>query len=111
VGDAASIGFLESTSVAALGRIEVITLDYRQSEAKFPACEEVAAVYRELLKNDRARDIGIFGCSAGGLLSAQAIVHFKMKGFLCRPRQEFSAHQQLHGGQEIVGTGRSRSRD
>lgn len=65
---------LESIPVAALGRIKVVTVDYRQGpEHRFPAAsEDVAAVYRELLKTYPSQNIGIYGCSAGGLLTAQA---------------------------------------
>lgn len=75
VGAAADIGLLESIPIAALGRVRVITLDYRQGpEHQFPAASiDVAAVYKALLKTYPASGIGIYGCSAGGLLSAQAV--------------------------------------
>ena len=78
MANAASGGLNESIPVAALARMEVVTLDYRQApEAHFPAAsEDVAAVYRELLKTHRPKDIGIFGCSAGGLLTAQSLAWF-----------------------------------
>jgi acetyl esterase/lipase len=58
-----------------MAKVEVVSRTYRQApEAMFPAAsEDVAKVYRELLKTHRPDDIGIFGCSAGGLLAAQAI--------------------------------------
>ena len=37
----------------------------------------VAAVYRELLKNYRPQDIGIYGCSAGGMLTGMAVAWFQ----------------------------------
>lgn len=66
---------VESIPIAGVGRITVITIAYRMApEFKFPAAsEDVAAVYRELLKNHRAGDIGIYGCSAGGILTAESI--------------------------------------
>lgn len=66
-------GALESMPVASLGRIEVVTVDYREApEYKFPAAsEDVVAVYKELLKSYQPRNIGIYGCSAGGLLTAE----------------------------------------
>lgn len=75
MANAAVGGLNESIPVAALARMEIITLDYRQApEAHFPAAsEDVTAVYRELLKTHKAKDIGIFGCSAGGLLTAQTL--------------------------------------
>jgi len=66
---------LESIPVSALGRIRVISLDYREApEYHFPAAsEDVAAVYRELLKTYDAKSIGIYGCSAGGMLTGQSV--------------------------------------
>lgn len=82
VGDAASTGLIESIPLAGLGGFDILTLDYRQApEAIFPAAsEDVARVYRALLKAYRSRDIGIFGCSAGGLLTAQALAWFQKEG-------------------------------
>lgn len=79
MGAADGTGMVESIPVAALARVKVVSITYRQApEAAFPAAsEDVAAVYRELLKTHRARDIGIFGCSAGGLLAAEAMAWFE----------------------------------
>lgn len=69
---------LESIPVAALGKIRVISLDYREGpQYKFPAAsEDVAAVYRELLKDHAPRNVGIYGCSAGGMLTAMSVAWF-----------------------------------
>lgn len=66
---------VESIPVASVGRIEVIGVDYRLApENRFPAAVlDVVAVYRELLKRYPARNIGLYGCSAGGALAAQTI--------------------------------------
>lgn len=71
-------GLVESIPVSSVGRIEVITVDYRQGpEHVFPAAsEDVAAVYRELLKRYPAKNIGIYGCSAGGVLTGEAVAWF-----------------------------------
>ncbi|WP_199098848.1 alpha/beta hydrolase fold domain-containing protein [Dyella sp. ASV21] len=68
-------GLVESIPIASLGRIQVISVDYRQApEHVFPAAsEDVEAVYRELLKHHKATDIGIYGCSAGGVLTGEAV--------------------------------------
>ena len=68
------IGRVESAPVASLAKMKVISLDYRQGyEHKYPAAsEDVAAVYRALLASYPAQNIGIYGCSAGGTLTAQA---------------------------------------
>jgi epsilon-lactone hydrolase len=72
----------ESIPIAGLGRITVVTVAYRLApEFHFPAAsEDVAAVYRELLKDHRAADIGIYGCSAGGMLTAEAVAWFQKEG-------------------------------
>jgi acetyl esterase/lipase len=77
---------LESLPLAALGRIKVISLDYREGpKYRFPAAsEDVAAVYRRLLKRYPARNIGIYGCSAGGMLTAMSVAWFQKHG-LPRP--------------------------
>ena len=69
---------VESVPLAALMRIKVISVDYRMSpEYSFPAAsEDVAAVYRELLKTYSPSHIGIYGCSAGGILTAESIAWF-----------------------------------
>lgn len=70
---------LESRPIAQLGRIKVVSLDYRQSpDHWFPAAsEDVAAAYSELLKTYRPENIGIYGCSAGGMLTAMAVAWFQ----------------------------------
>lgn len=70
---------LESMPVAALGRIRVVSLDYREGpKFRFPAAsEDVAAAYRELLKTYKAADVGIYGCSAGGMLTAMSVAWFQ----------------------------------
>jgi epsilon-lactone hydrolase len=72
-------GEIESIPIASVGRITVITIAYRQGpEYKFPAAsEDVATVYRALLKDHKAKNIGIYGCSAGGILAAEAIAWFQ----------------------------------
>lgn len=67
-------GEVEAIPIAAQGKITVITVAYRQApEHRFPAgSQDVAAVYRALLKDHKPREIGIYGCSAGGILTAQA---------------------------------------
>jgi epsilon-lactone hydrolase len=70
---------LESIPIAALARIRVVSVDYRQGPTyRFPAAsEDVAAVYTQLLKDYAPQDVGIYGCSAGGLLTAMAVTWFE----------------------------------
>ena len=67
-------GQIESIPIAAVARIKVISVDYRLApEHRFPAAlDDVLAVYRELLNTYKPGNIGIYGCSAGGTLTAQA---------------------------------------
>ncbi len=75
---AGSGGLVESIPVASLSRTSVITVDYRQGpEHVFPAaCEDVATVYRGLLDRYPAKNIGIYGNSAGGVLTAECVAWF-----------------------------------
>jgi epsilon-lactone hydrolase len=77
---------LEAIPIASVAAIRVVSVDYREGpEHKHPAAsEDVAAVYRELLKTYRAENIGIFGCSAGGMLTAMSVAWFQQHG-LPRP--------------------------
>lgn len=68
-----SCSMLESIPIAVTGGYKVVSVNYRMGpEARHPAAlEDVEAVYRQLLKAYPAKSIGIYGCSAGGSLSAQ----------------------------------------
>lgn len=71
---AGSGALVEAIPIAAVAGMRVIAVDYRLApEHTYPAAvDDVEAVYRELLKQYRAENIGIYGCSAGGGLTAQA---------------------------------------
>ena len=68
-------GLVESIPIASIGRIKVISVDYRQGpEHTFPAAsDDVEAVYRALLKQYKPTAIGIYGCSAGGILTGEVV--------------------------------------
>lgn len=70
---------LESLPIAVLGGIRVVSLDYRQApQYHFPAAsEDVAAAYQALLQRYRPQNIGIYGCSAGGMLTAMSMAWFQ----------------------------------
>lgn len=70
---------LESMPIASIMKVKVVSVDYREGpEHKFPAAsEDVASVYRDLLKSYKPKDIGIFGCSAGGMLTAMSLAWFQ----------------------------------
>lgn len=72
-------GEIESIPIASVGKITVITVAYREGpENEFPAAsEDVAAVYRALLRKYKPGNIGIYGCSAGGILTAESVAWFE----------------------------------
>ena len=74
-------GETESIPFVGLGKITVITVDYRQApEYRYPAAtEDVVAVYGELTKQYHPKNIGIFGCSAGGILTAETVASLEKK--------------------------------
>src|SRR5580658_2291253 len=79
VSGARTASLVESIPIASLEKIKVITIDYRMGpEYKFPAAsEDVAAVYKEILKEYQPEHIGLYGCSAGGMLTAMSIAWFQ----------------------------------
>ena len=68
-------GLVESIPISDLGKFRIVSIDYRLApEHNFPAAsKDVAAVYAELLRCYDASSIGIYGCSAGGVLTTQVI--------------------------------------
>lgn len=79
LGGAQTASLVESVPLAVLMRIKVISIDYRMApEYQFPAAsEDVAAVYRALLKTYSPNKMVLYGCSAGGMLTAQSIAWFQ----------------------------------
>ncbi len=78
---AGSGGLVEAIPVASVSKIKVITVDYREGpENHYPAAnEDVEKVYRAILEHHKPENIGIYGCSAGGGLTAQSMVWFQDK--------------------------------
>jgi epsilon-lactone hydrolase len=77
-GGGGQTGAIESIPIASVGQIKVVAVDYRLGpENRFPAAsEDLATVYREMLKTYKPENIGIYGCSAGGMLAAESIPWF-----------------------------------
>jgi acetyl esterase/lipase len=73
---------IEGVPIANLAKIKVVSVYYRLApENPFPApVDDVVAVYRELLKTYKPRNIGIFGTSAGAILTAEVTVRLKQLG-------------------------------
>ena len=76
---------IEGVPIANLAKIKVVSVYYRLApENPFPAAvDDVVAVYRELLKTYKPRNIGIFGTSAGAILTAEVTV--RLNSWACPP--------------------------
>jgi len=72
----------ESIPIANLSGIKVIAVLYRLApEHPFPAgVDDAVAVYKELLKTYKPNHIGIYGTSAGAILTAEVTVKLKQLG-------------------------------
>ena len=73
---------IEAIPIANETRCEVIAVDYRLApEHPFPAAvDDIVAVYRAVLNDHAPEDVVLFGTSAGGFLTAMAIMRFKAEG-------------------------------
>ena len=73
---------VEAIPIANMARITVFAIDYRLApEHPFPAAvDDVVAVYKEMLKYHQPEQIGIYGASAGGFLTAQTIMRLQGDG-------------------------------
>jgi monoterpene epsilon-lactone hydrolase len=73
---------IEGIPISNLAKITVVSVYYRLApENPFPAAvDDVVAVYKELLKTYHAPNIGIFGTSAGAILTCEVAVKLKRLG-------------------------------
>jgi epsilon-lactone hydrolase len=80
VSDSGSL--IEGVPIANLTKIKVVSVYYRLApENLFPAAvDDVVAVYKELLKTYKPQGIGIFGTSAGAVLTCEVAVRLKQLG-------------------------------
>jgi epsilon-lactone hydrolase len=73
---------IEGVPIANLAKIKVVSVYYRLApENPFPAAvDDVIAVYKELLKTYKPHNIGIYGTSAGAILTVEVAVRLKQLG-------------------------------
>ena len=73
---------IEGIPIANLAKIKVVSVYYRLApESPFPAAvDDVVAVYKEVLKTYKPREVGIYGTSAGAILTAEVAVKLKQLG-------------------------------
>ena len=73
---------IEGVPISNLAKIKVVSVYYRLApENPFPAAvDDVVAVYKELLKTYKPRNIGVFGTSAGATLTAEVAARLKQTG-------------------------------
>lgn len=73
---------IEGVPISSLAKIKVVSVYYRLApENPFPAAvDDVVAVYRELLKTYKPHSIGIFGTSAGAILTCEVTVKLRQLG-------------------------------
>jgi acetyl esterase/lipase len=72
-------GLPEAAMMAGFGGFKVISVDYRMPpEAYFPAAlDDGIAVYKHVLEATNAKNVGIFGTSAGGALTLEMVLRAK----------------------------------
>ncbi|MGC8658685.1 MAG: alpha/beta hydrolase [Desulfomonilaceae bacterium] len=75
-------GLGEAILMAYYGKIKVISVDYRMApDFPFPAAlDDTVTVYKQILKSYKATNIGVFGTSSGGALTAATVLKLREIG-------------------------------
>jgi monoterpene epsilon-lactone hydrolase len=73
---------VEAVPIASLTQTTVVAVDYRLGpEHPYPAAlDDAVAVYKELLKTYKPGNIGVYGCSAGAILTGQMTSQLRKLG-------------------------------
>jgi monoterpene epsilon-lactone hydrolase len=73
---------IEGVPISNLAKMKVVSVYYRLApENPFPAAvDDVVAVYKELLKSYKPHSVGIFGTSAGAILTGEVTVRLRQLG-------------------------------
>lgn len=99
---------LGAQPIAYLGKYKVVAVDYQ--DPAFPtAVSQVADVYKALLKTYKARNVGLYGCSRGGLLVARSLAWFQKQklptpgaaGILCASAGPGAEGNSYYTGSEL----------
>ena len=98
VGDGGSLA--ESIPIANLAQTKVVAVLYRIApEHPFPAAvDDTVAVYKELLKTYKPQNIGMYGTSAGAMLTPEVGVRLRQLGL------PLPAAMGIYGGQGDFST-------
>jgi len=75
-------GTTEAIMMSGFGHFKVIAVDYRMPpEAYFPAAlDDAMTVYKAVIRNTDAKNVGIFGTSAGGALTLEMVLKARQGG-------------------------------
>jgi len=91
-------GAVEAVPIAGIARVKVVAVDYRllPEHTMQDAVDDVLTVYRDVLRTYEPKNVGMYGCSAGGAITAWAVTAC-MRGELPIPGAIGIFCASLHG--------------